>query len=163
MTIDKIWEKIRNESDDIKDMVIASLEGQVEVRFKQILEKEIRKLAVTYDDGSIAEYCDLQLLSDESLQSEGLGKHSDPMLYRELTLTVDTFWVRTDYAYGNPEDEIYIEAVFRNGSPSIAAKELLPNIFNKFDVSEFIDITDSTLSNLRINRYGRIYRFPSVG
>jgi len=80
MKIYDIWYKIINESRDVQDMVLASLNGQLEVRFKQILVSEINKLHVTFDDGSIACYCDLQLLSDESLQSEGIDKHTALML-----------------------------------------------------------------------------------
>ncbi len=47
MKIYEIWYKIINESRDVQDMVLASLNGQLEVRFKQILITEISKLRVT--------------------------------------------------------------------------------------------------------------------
>jgi len=145
MKIYEIWEKIKNESLDVKDMALASLNGQLEVRFRQVVYKEIRKLGVVYGNEFIADYYDLKFWSDGSLKIEGLDKNSDLMLNRELIIAVDT--VRTDIEddYGNPSDDIDIEAVFENSRPSEASMDLLPNIMEKVYDSEFIDIDgDST-------------------
>ena len=50
MKICEIWENVRNESWDIKDMVLASLEGQLNIRFKQIVDLEILKLGIKNDE-----------------------------------------------------------------------------------------------------------------
>jgi hypothetical protein len=148
MKINEIWEKTRNQPQDVQDIVLASLNGQLEVRFRQIADKEIRKLGAVLGDEFTVTYYDLVLLDDESLKSEGLDKNHTLMLYRELMLSVNT--VRTDVEddHGNPSDDIDIEVVFEHGRPSEAAMALLPNIMDKVYSSEFIGIDESYLKSI---------------
>jgi hypothetical protein len=50
MKIYQIWEKIRHESPEVKDMVLATLDAQINVRFNQIIEQEIKKMGKVYED-----------------------------------------------------------------------------------------------------------------
>jgi len=144
MKIHDISERIKNESQDVQEMIIASLNGQLEVRFRQVVDKEIRKLGVVYGvvygNEFIADYSDLELLCDESLKDEGLDKNSDLMLYRELILSIESLRTDMEDDYGNPVDDIDIEVVFKHNRPSEAAIDLLRNIVKKVYESDFLDI-----------------------
>ena len=163
MTIDEIWEKIRNESDDIKDMVLASLDGQLTVRFKQVVDWEINKLCIVDEElhsGFVGYGC--LTIHEESWQELGFDKDPNLPLYREMVLVVDKLRAVTDTIYGTPGDCIEIE-VDHSECSSQAVRDLVFKICDKIEESEFIDITDTTLSNLKKNRNFLQIRFPSVG
>ncbi len=164
MKIYEIWEIIRNEPRDIQRMVLSSLDGQLNVRFEQVVDWEINKLCIVDEEipGGFVGYHDVIFLCDESWLDLGFDKDPNLPLYREMILAVDKLRAVTDDIYGNPDDCIDIEVVFRGNSPSEAAKDLLGNIRDKIYESEFIDITDTSLSNLKNGRKLFLIRFPSV-
>jgi len=145
MKIYEIWEKIKNESQDVQDMVLSSLNGQLNVRFRQVIDKEIKNLGIVHEDlpGGVVCYYDLIFLCDESWIDLGFNKDPDLPIYRELVFTVNTIETTTEDDYGNPVDFINMDVVYKNGFPSKAVKDLLCNILDKVYVSEFIDIEDS--------------------
>jgi len=162
MKIYEIWEMIINESRVVQDMAFASLDGQLNVRFREIVDLEITKLCIVHEDmaGGFIGYWDLKL-SDESWQELGFDKDFNLSLYRELILSIVTLRFATDDDYGNPSDSIDIAVNFKHPSPSKAATDLLGNICDKILESEFIDISDTSISNLKKNdRKLFLIRFP---
>lgn len=152
MKINQIRQLIKNESRDVQDMVIASLDGQVDVRFRQIVDDEIQKLGVIFDGDHIADYGILKILSDENIHDLGLDKHPELMLYRDLILLIEN--VRLD------RDEIFYECEYvgleadlrRDASRSQPVRDLFQKIMGQVYESEYIDITESTFLNLKSNR-----------
>ena len=152
MKIYEIWEQVKNEPIEIRAMVLALLNPQLDFRFEQIVDEEIKKLGIVYGNECIANYLLLKLASDKSLYEFGLIDHYELMLYRELLSVVNTITVNTEDDYGYPADDIDIQIGFKNSTPSKELLELLLNILHKVYESEYIDITDSTLSNLKTTR-----------
>lgn len=153
MKICEIWENVRNESWDIKDMVLASLEGQLNIRFKQIVDLEILKLGIKNEEvGDLVDYDIVVLLCEETWRSLGLDKNINLYMFRELIFAVDRVKVSTNDEYGNPSDCIYIEADIKQCIKSKTVRVLLSDIMHKVYISEFIDIRDTTLINLKNNR-----------
>ena len=156
MKIYQIWEKIKNESPDVQDMVIATLDSQLNVRFNQIIEQEIKKMGKVYEDLPRGEdgRLNLLLLSDEEWQKLGYHKYYDLNMYRNLKLVVRDIWLNTYeyYQWGRLPDDIEIVPILRDDAPSKAVKEVfldISYIMHKVYESELIDIEDSTLSNLK--------------
>ena len=140
MKIYEIWGKIKDEPKDVQDMVISALNGQLEEIYKYILNEEVKKLGVVYNNNLIADYNTLISMCAESLDSSGLNNHSNLMLYRELIFSVLVVQTKTQNKYGKPTNNIDIEAFYKDGTQSQAVNRLLRNIMVKIYESEFIDI-----------------------
>lgn len=153
MKIYEIWEQIKNESIDIKYIVLASLNAQLKIRFEQIVDQEVMKCGVIVGKNLVVDYLELRFSSEEDLHDLGLDKHSDLMLYRDLIFLVDDVVACTDTDLGNEAEEIDIEACLSNsGSRAQPVLDLLSNVLGQVYESEYIDISDSTLSNLKQDR-----------
>jgi hypothetical protein len=150
MKIHEIWDVIKNESPIIRSMVIESLKAQLNVRFQQIIDQEIYKLGIVHKEipGEFISIMEV-LLHEESWKELGCDKHLILPLYRELLFTVNELIVITDDGFGNIDDEIDIAASFQCNSSSQAAKNLLSIILDKVYHSEYIDISKTTLANLK--------------
>jgi hypothetical protein len=151
MRIYEIWERIKNESDVVKDLVFVTLKRQSNLRFYEIIEQELKKMGTVYEElpPGIGSYRDLISLSDELWQEYGFDEYPNLTLYRKIKLAVGRITLTIDDERGNLPDNIEIMPIFRGDPPSGAVKELLSNIIHKVYESELIDIEDNTLSNLK--------------
>ena len=101
---------------------------------------------------------EVQLLCEEDWRSLGFDKNINLCMFRELIFAIDRVKVNTDDEYGNPSDCIYIEADIKQSADtklsiqSKTARVLFSDIMHKVYISEFIDIKDTTLKNLKNNR-----------
>lgn len=156
MKIYQIWEKIRNESRDVQDMVLATLEPQLNVRYNQIIEQELKKLGDL--DEILPKYIKsrftLSRVSDKEWHERGYDIWLYPDLYRKLSLAVkdiaiDTFVYRNG---GKLPDDIVIVPRLSDDVSSEDFHELVcltSYIMHRVYESELIDIEDSTLTNLK--------------
>ncbi|MGB2693358.1 MAG: hypothetical protein WBB48_01205 [Thermodesulfobacteriota bacterium] len=154
MKLNEIWKKIGNEHQYIQDMVLGSLNGQLKICFDRIIALEIYKLGIVHEDikSGFVSYHDLKYLSEESWQD--LGFDMEPILssYRKLVLVVDEIRVIPENEFFNPKDDIDLGVEFKKGIKPNIDMGLLKKIIDQVYESEFIDIEDSTLLNLKDNR-----------
>jgi len=75
-------------------MFLATLDGQLNVRFNQIIEQEIKKMGKVYEDLPRGEDGRLNLLlSDEKWHEFGYDKNYYLNIYRNLKLVVRVYCV----------------------------------------------------------------------
>lgn len=100
MKICEFWEKIKNKPPEVQDMVLTTLDAQLNVRFNQIIEQEIKKMGTVYEDmpRDIDGRLNLLIFSDEEWQKSGFDKYPELNLYRKLKSAVSDIWLNT-YEY----------------------------------------------------------------
>lgn len=156
MKICEIWEKIKNEPVEVKDMVIETLDPQLNVRFKQIIEEKIKNLGTVYEEiprdhrGRL----NLAIFSDEAWQELGYNKCLELDLFRIFHLYVRHIGLEIFeyHQWRVMPDELLIVPDLSDDVPYEDLKLLFLNIsyiIHRVYESEFIDIDDETLSNLK--------------
>jgi len=154
-------EKVKNEFPIVQRMILASLNTQLEDKFMQFVDEDLRKSGLVDESGLILICSDLKYMNDKELSISRLNKHPRLMLYRELIISVSTIFFYTNDEYGNASDEIDINVSFKDKTPSKAALKLLSNVMDKVYESEFMDDLLYSLFNIKFDRDFDLIRFPS--
>lgn len=152
----EIWEKIKNEPYEVQDMVLASLEAQLNVRYKQIIEEKVKNMGKVCDEIPSDEQgrLNLSIFSDEEWKKLGSNQYFELDLCRKLHLYVSEIGHNfyEYYKWGVIPDKIEIIPILRDDVPYEDLRELFSSIsyiIHKVYESELIDIDDVTLSNLK--------------